>query len=351
MIDLRTLRRGNRSGFTLIEIIVAVAIVAVLAGAITPLVFRELLQAREEATLRELRALSSGLVAFYEDTGRLPSQAEGLAALVVDPVVAGWQGPYVGGGRGDPVAEATTDAFGRAYVYDLAPWTSPAGLADAIIASGGSDGVITSRTTGGLWTVAGDGDDLLELVVLGPVNRDKLSRCQMELAAIADAARAFYEDRAAFPATVADLVPGYLDPGFGGGSLSDSWRQPYRLILQGGGTAPEVLLVRSRGPNRQDDGGGGDDIQVAVSSVPPGRKTTLYKLEIAQSILNANDILPLIGDWPTDRTALGLAPAFDTDGWGRPFGINATSRTVFSAGPDGNPMLADDNLPPGVGPL
>jgi general secretion pathway protein G len=344
------LKRETRSGFTLIEIIVAVAIVAVLAGAITPLVFRELLQAREEATLREMKALSKGLTAFYEDTGRLPTQAEGLTALIIDPGVADWQGPYVAGGRGDPVDEATTDAFNRTYLYDLAPLTSPAGLADAIVASGGSDGTITSRTSGGMWTVTGDGDDLIELVVIGPVNREKVSGCQVELAAIAEAARAFFEDRAAFPATVADLVPGYLDPGFGGGNLSDPWKQPYRLILQSGGTAPDVLLVRSHGPNRQDNGGGGDDIQVSVSSVPPGRKTTQQKLEIAQTILNANPHLVLTGNWPTDRAALGLAPAFDIDGWGRSFGINAASRVVFSAGPDGNPLLVDDNLPPGVGP-
>ena len=51
-----------------------------------------------------------------------------------------------------------------------------------------------------------------------------------------------------------------------------------------------------------------------------------------------------------DRAALGLPPAFDNDGWGRSIGINAPLRFVFSAGPDGNPMLTDDNLPPGVGP-
>ncbi len=343
-------RDGTWSGFTLIEVIVAVAIVAVLAGAITPLVFRELMQAREEATLRELNALSAGLAAFYQDTGRLPAESEGLAALVSDPGVHGWQGPYVGGGRGDPVAEATTDAFGRAYLYDLAPTTTPANVADAIIASRGADGTLSSGAVGGTWTVAGDGDDLLELVIIGPLDRDKISRSQLDLAAIADAARAYYEDRAAFPATLGALVPGYLDPGFGGGNLSDPWRQPYLLVLQSGGAAPDVLLARSRGPNRQDNGGGGDDLQVAVSSAPPGRKTTLHKLDIAQTILNANSHLALTGSWPADRLALGLAPAFDTDGWGRPFGINVPSRTVFSAGPDGNSLLADDNLPPGVGP-
>ena len=40
---------------------------------------------------------------LYADTGLLPSEPEGLAALVVDPGVSGWQGPYVATERGDPV--------------------------------------------------------------------------------------------------------------------------------------------------------------------------------------------------------------------------------------------------------
>lgn len=343
-------RADRRAGFTLVEVIVAVAIIAVLAGAITPLVFRELLQAREDATLRELKGLSGGLASFYADTGRLPTQAEGLAALVVNPGVTGWQGPYVAGGRGNPVTEATTDEFGRAYIYDASPTTIPAGLASAVIASGGADGVVSSGRVGAAWTVAGDGDDLLELVVLGPLDRDKIARCEAELATLGDAVRAFFEDRAVFPANLGALVPAYLDPGFGGGTFADPWRQPYSLFLQSGGTAPPVLFVRSRGPNRQDNGGAGDDLQVAVSSVPPGRRATMRKLEIAQTLLNSNPSLVLTGSWPVDRTALGLAAPFDADGWGRPFGINVASRTVFSAGPDGNAVLVDDNLPPGVGP-
>jgi general secretion pathway protein G len=340
----------DRRGFTLIEVIVAVAIVAVLAGAITPLVFRELMQAREEATLRELRAQADALVTFYEDTGRLPTAGEGLGALVVDPGLAGWQGPYLAVDRGDPVEAVTTDEFGQPYVYEPAPSTDPAGAADAVLVSGGIDGAITSGRVGQTWTLAGENDDLLLPVALGPVVRENLASCEAELHALAGAARDHWQDHAAFPASPADLVPEYLDAGVDGAALVDPWLQPYRGILQTGGAQPDSWILRSAGPDRQDDGGGDDDVSVTVSSVPPGRKTTLWKLEIAQTALNANPALALSGVWSTDRAALGLAPAFASDGWGRSFAVNVASRAVYSVGPDGNAALIDDNLPAGVGP-
>ena len=97
---------ARRSGFTLIEIVIAVAILAIMAGSIAPFVFREIERAREEATLLELAALREGMLEFYDDTGRFPTEGEGLLALVTDPTVGGWSGPYVGGEAGDFRARA-----------------------------------------------------------------------------------------------------------------------------------------------------------------------------------------------------------------------------------------------------
>lgn len=343
-------RPRDRAGFTLVEIIVAVAIIAILAGTITPMVFRELMQAREEATVRELDTLSAGLLSFYEDTGRMPTEGEGLGALVIDPGVSGWQGPYVGSDRGDPVNETTTDGFGQTYAYDLAPSTNPAGVADVVIASAGIDGSMTSGTVGGTWTVAGTGDDLLLAVTTGPVNRDKLRDCEEELEAIGDAARGYYEDHAAFPTTITQLSPEYMDAGIAGSAFIDPWNLSYGLILVTGGTVADALTLRSRGPDRQDDGGGDDDLSLTVSSLSPGRRTSYWRLEIAQVAINNNPSTVLTGSWPTDRAVLGLAPVFDADGWGRLFNVNVSSRAVFSVGPDGNASLVADNLPAGVGP-
>lgn len=342
-------RPTPRDGFTLIEIIVSMAILAILAGAITPLVFKELVRAREEATRIELATLEDALLDFYEDTGRFPTEAEGLAALVNDPGLDGWQGPYVDGDLADPTAAIGADGFGNAYLYDLAPATNPAGAADAIVVSGGSDHNVSFGSVGGTWNLAADGDDLLALVSTGPLDRDKLKEARRELGALGDAACRYFEEQRAFTTDLATLAGGYLLEGAEADAQEDPWRNAYALSIDAGGDVPELEL-RSFGPDRQDDGGGDDDLTVTVGGLAPGRKTTNYLLAIAQTVLNQNTGLALSSDWNSVRVALGLEPAFALDGWGRSFGVNATSRTIYSPGPDGNAATTADNIPPGIGP-
>ncbi len=97
------------------------------------MVFKELQRAKEEATVAELQAIKSGLEDFFADTGRFPTEAEGLLALVADPGVTGWSGPYVGGGHRNPSEEVASDAFGSNYLYDLTPTTNPAGVAEVLV--------------------------------------------------------------------------------------------------------------------------------------------------------------------------------------------------------------------------
>lgn len=341
--------RTGESGFTLMELVVALAIVAIMAGTIAPLAYNQVKRARKEATLIELATLNDGLVAFYEDTGRFPSEGEGLAALVVDPGVVGWQGPYLGGAHGEPVSAITRDQFGRDYVYDLDPRTTPADAADVLIASLGADGRLDARQ-GGTWDLEADEDDLLGLTCTAPIDREKTRDGAAEMEAIGDAARNYYEDHAAFPSDPAQIIGTYMDPGVDDEEFIDPWNTPYELLVRITGGQPPVLTVRSYGPDRRDDNGRDDDLDLDVSAIPPGRKTTLWRLTIAQTALNSQPTLVLSGSWPSDRAALGLSSTFDVDGWGRPLAINATARTVYSAGPDGNVGRVADNLPAGVGP-
>lgn len=343
--------KDSRSGFTLIEIVIAVAIVAILAGSVAPLAYHEIRQAREDATLRELIALRDGMLKFYDDTGRLPSETEGVLALASDPGVSGWAGPYVGGGTGDPTAELTTDSWGNLYLYDLSPTTNPANAARALLASPGSDGVLTMGSVGGTWTLAAGSDDLHALVVAGPLERAKIQGAEQEMGILGDAGRRYFADHAEFPADASDLADAYLDPGLNADAFIDPWHTPYELTVDFGGAQPPDWIIRSFGPNQSDDSGGGDDLNLNISSVPPARETTRYRLEIAQLILNQDPNLPLTGNWAaTDRAALNLAAAFDNDGWGREYQLNINSRLVFSAGADGDALTTADNIPVGTGP-
>lgn len=343
-------RRDDQRGFTLIEVVVAVAIVAILAGTIVPLAFKQMMRAKEDATRAELETINGALVEFYDDVGRLPTEAEGLAALVNDPGVAGWQGPYLTANGGSPLDEILADEFGIDYVYDLNPTLSPATAADAVVVSAGADQSVGSGGLGGTWNAAAPGDDLLTVVTAAPVLRAKTDDAAAEMEAVAAAARQYFEQNAAFPAATAQLSGSYLDPGIGGDAFADPWNTAYVLVVGTPAGAAPWLAVRSCGPDRQDDAGGDDDLQLLVSGEPPGRNSTHRKLAIAQAALNANPSLALTGNWLNDRAALGLDAAFDVDGWGRDFAVNVASRTVFSAGPDGSAAAAGDNIPGGVGP-
>jgi hypothetical protein len=312
--------------------------------------YNQFKRARRDATLRELSTLTDGLVAFYEDTGRFPTEGEGLAVLVSNTGITGWQGPYVGDDHGAPVTAVTRDQFNNAYVYDVAPLTTPAGAADALIVSAGGDGAFTVGSLGSNWDLTLDEDDLLGVVCVGPVNREKTKSCVEEMEAIGDAAWNYYEDLSAFPGNLSQLATTYMDPGVGNEGFIDPWNQVYDLVVVTLGGMPPTLTVRSFGPDRTNDNGGDDDLDLAVSSIPPGRKSTLWRLAIAQTALNNQPSLVLSGSWGNDRAALGLTSVFETDGWGRAIAINVAARTVYSPGPDGNAVLAADNLPAGVGP-
>ena len=65
------MRDIRKRGFTLIEIVIVVAIVALLAGLITPFVFRYLDEASETATLEEMKNIRDAIIGVPTKTGDL----------------------------------------------------------------------------------------------------------------------------------------------------------------------------------------------------------------------------------------------------------------------------------------
>ena len=107
--------RARRRGFTLIEMIVAIAILVVLVGAAVPVTSKVLSYKARKATREELEILSQASADFFRDTRRLPAD---LSELLVDPGDAGWSGPYLPGVVTDQITGLTgyqVDAWSRAY--------------------------------------------------------------------------------------------------------------------------------------------------------------------------------------------------------------------------------------------
>jgi general secretion pathway protein G len=84
-------------GFTLIELMLVLVILATLAAIVTPKLTGQSVKAKITATKTQISQFETALDAFEIDVGRYPSSVEGLQALVVKPTseADGWQQPYM----------------------------------------------------------------------------------------------------------------------------------------------------------------------------------------------------------------------------------------------------------------
>ena len=82
-----------KSGFTLIELIVVIALVAVLAAVVAPNLLGKAGEANRKSALVQLEKISSAVELYRLETGRYPDE---LIDLVEQPQgLDRWQGPYV----------------------------------------------------------------------------------------------------------------------------------------------------------------------------------------------------------------------------------------------------------------
>ena len=106
-------RAGNR-GFTLIELLVVITVLAILASLVSPMIFRNVGDARATAAQAQLEILSLALDTYRLDNDYYPVSAQGLQALIAapdgTPAARNWRGPYLA--RGLPL-----DPWGRPYIY------------------------------------------------------------------------------------------------------------------------------------------------------------------------------------------------------------------------------------------
>jgi prepilin-type N-terminal cleavage/methylation domain-containing protein len=70
----RSMSRSNTKGFTLIEVIVAIAVVALLAGIITPSVIKHLDDSKRARAKNDALVIGAALASFYKDVGRWPTK-------------------------------------------------------------------------------------------------------------------------------------------------------------------------------------------------------------------------------------------------------------------------------------
>lgn len=102
-------------GFSLLEIMITLTIIALIATLVGPRLMSALDRSKTTAARVQAKALKSAADSFRLDVGQYPSSEQGLQALVQRPAdVETWRGPYL-----DTALPA--DPWGRPFVYVLPP--------------------------------------------------------------------------------------------------------------------------------------------------------------------------------------------------------------------------------------
>ncbi|MBU0754672.1 MAG: type II secretion system protein GspG [Planctomycetes bacterium] len=228
---IRRTVRDRTPGFSLLEIIIAVAIMSLMLGAAIPLVSTQMERAKQKETQIELNTLKAALLGYFYDVWAFPDDLEDLW---IDPGdVTEWVGPYLNpplSTNSSTLPDITKDAWNQDYQLTYS------GSSELKIQSRGRDGTLDTS------------DDLIILVDVTPLRR---SDTLQELELLNLAILAYNKDYlatsplpTAWTSLYARLVStGYLPAG-STDLMTDGWGDDYQPDPAG-----QSPVVRVNSPN------------------------------------------------------------------------------------------------------
>jgi general secretion pathway protein G len=122
--------RGRSRGFTLLELLVVVAIIGLLAAYVGPRYFSQLGKSEVTVAKAQIEAFAKALDQYRLDTGHYPTTEQGLAVLFTKPAnEKKWNGPYLS-------KDTPPDPWGAPYRY-----RNPGPKSEFEVLSLGNDGL------------------------------------------------------------------------------------------------------------------------------------------------------------------------------------------------------------------
>jgi general secretion pathway protein G len=107
-------RRRGEGGYTLLELLVVMGILAALTAMATPQVMGYFGKAKTQSAQLQIENINTALEMYYVENGSYPSPSAGLRALVeATPEAPRWNGPYLKNAR------TLQDPWGRPYQYSV----------------------------------------------------------------------------------------------------------------------------------------------------------------------------------------------------------------------------------------
>jgi general secretion pathway protein G len=93
---MKYFKNRTQSGFTLLELLVVLGIIAMLAGIVGPQVMKHMGESKIKAAKVQIEDLAATLDMYKLDLGSYPTTDEGLNALIESPDTSKrWNGPYL----------------------------------------------------------------------------------------------------------------------------------------------------------------------------------------------------------------------------------------------------------------
>ncbi|RUO80298.1 type II secretion system protein GspG [Idiomarina tyrosinivorans] len=137
--------KRTQQGFSLVEVMVVIAIIGILATMVLPNVLGNQKKANQQKVIADLVALENALAQYHLDNGMFPTTEQGLEALVREPTVDPMPRSYREGGY---IKRLPQDPYGTDYLM-----LNPGEYSDVDIFSAGPDGQPGTEDDYGNWMI------------------------------------------------------------------------------------------------------------------------------------------------------------------------------------------------------